>query len=152
MTLTPAAFRALRDELAMSQKRLGALMGIEHETICRWEKGKRPVPPWAALALQQIAHQEGMKAEGREIIAAMMEPDPRLADLKWIETDAPTYAYAPMIAPVEEFPDRPGLPEALEDAISAVLEAADIGSSRVHIPLSAWTAFLDATNDYYASR
>ena len=50
--MTPEEFRAARAALGLSQAKLAAQLGVEENTIWRWEKGYHPVPKWAAIAIK----------------------------------------------------------------------------------------------------
>jgi putative transcriptional regulator len=50
--LATASFKFLRIELDLSQKSLGALLGVDTQTIARWEKGQTAIPRTADVALR----------------------------------------------------------------------------------------------------
>ncbi|UOO87049.1 helix-turn-helix domain-containing protein [Neisseria arctica] len=45
--LTAAEFRFIRQQLGMSQSDVGAFMGVDNQTVARWEKKETPLPPYA---------------------------------------------------------------------------------------------------------
>lgn len=45
--ITAAEFRFIRQQLGMSQSDIGAFMGVDYQTIARWEKNDTPMPPYA---------------------------------------------------------------------------------------------------------
>ena len=52
--MTPADLRAWRSRLGLSQIRAAALLGVHAVTLCRWERGRAPMPPMLRLACQAI--------------------------------------------------------------------------------------------------
>ncbi|MCJ8269192.1 MAG: helix-turn-helix domain-containing protein [Psychrosphaera sp.] len=50
--LATDAFKFLRIELDLSQKSLGGLLGVDTQTIARWEKGQTAIPRTADVALR----------------------------------------------------------------------------------------------------
>ena len=53
--MTPDELRAIRQALALSQEGLARSMGVAMNTIARWERGERAVPPTADKALRFLA-------------------------------------------------------------------------------------------------
>lgn len=49
--MTPADLKSARSTLGLSQAGLAARIGVERNTINRWEMGLHPIPRWARLLL-----------------------------------------------------------------------------------------------------
>jgi transcriptional regulator with XRE-family HTH domain len=64
--LTGREFRAIRIRLGLTQEDLATRLGVIRGTVNRWEKGKLSVPKIAALAIQQLAFQEGVAVDKRK--------------------------------------------------------------------------------------
>lgn len=45
-------FRELRLNMFTVQRRAAEAMGVTHETLSRWERGRRPIPRWAEELLK----------------------------------------------------------------------------------------------------
>ncbi len=79
-TMYGDGFRAARERLGLSQKRLAALLGLTNTTICRYETGSRPIDARSAavlLALQSPGEMErlaqvALRAEERDEVAARL--------------------------------------------------------------------------------
>src|SRR5262249_33564917 len=56
----------LRVRLRMTQRELAAALGGAETTVCRWERGRRPVGPLATLALTHLAQMHGATRKGRK--------------------------------------------------------------------------------------
>ncbi|WP_330925064.1 helix-turn-helix domain-containing protein [Candidatus Sororendozoicomonas aggregata] len=52
--LTGEEVRFLRVEMNLSQKRLGTLLGVEDQTVARWEKNSTPLPRTSDVALRAL--------------------------------------------------------------------------------------------------
>jgi transcriptional regulator with XRE-family HTH domain len=61
-----APLRARRKRLNLSQRDVGAMVGVGPGTVCRWERGSRQV---SALQLAQIAR--GLGTPGFELFRAI---------------------------------------------------------------------------------
>jgi DNA-binding transcriptional regulator YiaG len=59
--MTPAQIRTIRKALGISQARLGAIMGVRHQTISEWERGIRIASPVSVRLLQ--AYADGYRPE-----------------------------------------------------------------------------------------
>jgi len=46
--------KARRDALDMTQEQLGTELGVAANTIARWERGERAIPPHLSLALETV--------------------------------------------------------------------------------------------------
>lgn len=46
--------RAFRDRLGLSQSGLAVKLGIAANTVARWERGEREIPPFLRLALERL--------------------------------------------------------------------------------------------------
>ncbi|MBX2834753.1 MAG: helix-turn-helix domain-containing protein [Micavibrio sp.] len=70
--IKPQEFKFLRVQIELSQKNLGALMGVDAQTIARWEKGqsKDGIP---GPAEKLIRHYYLEKLEGHSDIAKICE-------------------------------------------------------------------------------
>ena len=175
--MTPAAFRRLRRDLNLHQREVAERFGVLTETVNRWEKERSPLPPMAGLALQWIAHVEGLKTDAADFDARIettaRAPNDILRDLKWVEAPGGAYHYDPIplapesppidlspgavnrpLAPIQPEFDKPpsAIPEALEDALQSIQDAAQIAGTHARVPLAAWSAFLAATTEYYETR
>jgi putative transcriptional regulator len=64
--LTGSEIRFLRKELDLSQKRLGGILGVEGQTVARWEKGENPIPQGHDLLLRKF-YSETMLGDGKKI-------------------------------------------------------------------------------------
>ncbi len=81
--LTPAEFRFLRDELDLSQKRLGALWDKGEQTVANYEKEVSPIPRvydrnLRGLYLESIDEQSNL----REMLEALADLDNQLDAIK----------------------------------------------------------------------
>lgn len=56
--MTPADLQFWRKQQGLSQEALSALLGIDHMTVSRWERGERSIPPYLHWALYGIAAAE----------------------------------------------------------------------------------------------
>jgi DNA-binding transcriptional regulator YiaG len=64
--MTPAAIRALRQSLSLTQQEFATLLSVRRETIVRWEKqGSRPQPGHAQRLADLAA---GMDGKGATIV------------------------------------------------------------------------------------
>lgn len=52
--ITSEEFKFLRIELNMSQKSLGHLLGVDTQTVARWEKGQTAIPRTADVTLRAL--------------------------------------------------------------------------------------------------
>lgn len=52
--LTAKDIRFLRVECLLSQRALAAMLGVDEQTVARWEKGKAPMPVPAEASLRMI--------------------------------------------------------------------------------------------------
>jgi putative transcriptional regulator len=68
--LTGPQFRYLRKEQELSQKVLGEILGVDEQSVARWEKGKirvpKPIDHLMRVLYQQCIHDDGSL---KEIIA-----------------------------------------------------------------------------------
>ena len=53
--MTPSQLKSLRATLGWSQQRLADELGVQRNTVNRWEMGVNPIPPMAARLLNTIA-------------------------------------------------------------------------------------------------
>lgn len=56
--MTKTRFKDLRKSIGYSQAKLAQEMGISIRTITRWERGDRPIPRYAELALRTLVRDE----------------------------------------------------------------------------------------------
>lgn len=61
--MTPAELLAWRTQAQLSQAGLAAILGVDRQTVYRWEHGERSIPPYLAWAL--IAIGQGWKPRKR---------------------------------------------------------------------------------------
>lgn len=52
--MTPADLKSIRTTLGWSQQRLADELGVQRNTVARWEMGVHPIPPMAANLLSRI--------------------------------------------------------------------------------------------------
>jgi transcriptional regulator with XRE-family HTH domain len=52
--MTPDELKSRRKAMNLKQDGLARLLGIDHNTVSRWELGNVGIPPYLALALKQI--------------------------------------------------------------------------------------------------
>jgi DNA-binding transcriptional regulator YiaG len=52
--MTPAALKSLRASLGWSQHRLAEELGVQRNTVNRWEMGTNPIPSMAEKLLATI--------------------------------------------------------------------------------------------------
>lgn len=52
--MTPAELRDFRDRHRLTQAQLAALLATTANTIARWERAERAIPPYLELALRTI--------------------------------------------------------------------------------------------------
>lgn len=43
--MTPEALRARRQAAGLTQSQLASHLGVSPNTVARWERGERPIPP-----------------------------------------------------------------------------------------------------------
>jgi len=55
--MTPDEFRAIRKSLGLTQEALAERLGQHRITISRYERGREPIPPVVALAMQALRDQ-----------------------------------------------------------------------------------------------
>ena len=53
--MTPADLTAWRETHALTKVELARLLGVQPLAVSRWEGGTRSIPPFLALALQELA-------------------------------------------------------------------------------------------------
>lgn len=51
-SMSPETFTALRKLVGLTQRQLAEAWGIRRPTISDWERGKHPVPDWAARLIE----------------------------------------------------------------------------------------------------
>ena len=51
---TAETVRKMRKGAGISQRELGALLGVSETTVARWERGERKPPPYLELALERV--------------------------------------------------------------------------------------------------
>lgn len=55
-----------RESLGFTQERLAAALGVAANTVARWERGERSIPPHLPLALDSIEREHGKKKGGKK--------------------------------------------------------------------------------------
>ncbi len=53
--MTPAALKRIRRELGLTQEELAARLGVQRETVARWETGVRRIAEPIARLVRRIA-------------------------------------------------------------------------------------------------
>ena len=53
--MTPDDLKALRRQLHLSQAKLAAKLGVDPQTVWRWEAGRNPINRWIARYLRELA-------------------------------------------------------------------------------------------------
>lgn len=54
--MTPSKLKSLRAALGWSQTRLAEALGVQRNTVTRWEMGLNPIPPMAQRLLNTLAN------------------------------------------------------------------------------------------------
>lgn len=52
--MNSTAFKARRLRLGYSQAGLAAKLGVDPQTVSRWERGEHRIPPMVTLAMQTV--------------------------------------------------------------------------------------------------
>ena len=55
---TAETVRYMRRKAKLSQRELGDLLGVDQNTVARWERDERKPPPYLVLALKHILENE----------------------------------------------------------------------------------------------
>lgn len=92
--MTGAELRFLRKELDLSQKRLGAMLGVEDQTVANWEKGTPT--SMASRFIKVIASAQLNSKQVQQLIDELSELDRKehealyfeAADSQWNATEA----------------------------------------------------------------
>lgn len=63
--MTPTDLKSLRAALGWSQQRLADELGVQRNTINRWEMGTYPIPPMAEKLLATISVQQPRRVTAR---------------------------------------------------------------------------------------
>jgi transcriptional regulator with XRE-family HTH domain len=58
--MTPTELHVWRKQAGLSQAGLAVLLGIDKQTVSRWERGDRGIPPFLHLALAYLARARGL--------------------------------------------------------------------------------------------
>lgn len=61
---TPKRIIAIRDALAMHQRRFAETLGVTRETVCRWEHGQRTPHGLSVRALLELEARAGTTTKG----------------------------------------------------------------------------------------
>ena len=62
-TMTGDELRNKREELGMTQEQLAVALGVAPNTVARWERGERNIPPYLSLALQTVERERGKRKD-----------------------------------------------------------------------------------------
>lgn len=63
--MTPRKLKMIRQSLGLSQGKLGEAIGVNWNTVCRWEVGAYPIPLWGAKFVT-LLHALHKKASAHE--------------------------------------------------------------------------------------
>lgn len=63
--MTGDELRIKREELGMTQGQLAIALGVASNTVARWERGERSIPPYLPLALQTVEREHGKKKDNK---------------------------------------------------------------------------------------
>lgn len=55
--MTPAQLKAIREKLGLSQAALADTLGVQRNTVVRWEMGMHPIPEMAVKFMALLAKQ-----------------------------------------------------------------------------------------------
>ena len=55
--------RKRREALGMTQEQLAGELGVAANTVARWERGERSIPPHLSLALKSIEQDHGQASK-----------------------------------------------------------------------------------------
>ena len=76
IVMSGAEFRFLRKELDLSQKRVGALLGVAEQTVSLWERASLDVPVYADVIVRALMREYlSGDAELQKLIHEMSERD-----------------------------------------------------------------------------
>lgn len=53
--LEPWALQRQRHKMKLTQAELAKRLGVDANTLARWERGERAIPPYLVLALRQLS-------------------------------------------------------------------------------------------------
>jgi DNA-binding transcriptional regulator YiaG len=56
--MTGDELRKAREDLGMTQEQLAKTLGIASNTVARWERNERSIPPYLYLALQTVEREQ----------------------------------------------------------------------------------------------
>lgn len=52
--MTPAQMKSVRSRLGMSQAQFAKALGVERNTVARWENGRRKISKLASAAIEHL--------------------------------------------------------------------------------------------------
>lgn len=125
--MSPAQYKAKREQLGLTQAGLASLLGVTRETINRRESGEQPITHEAALAISSLRPAKTKKAAGTSNSSDPMKTNPALSALRHHVTGAIARGEAQAITEVPATPRliaaAPTLLEALAGCADALREA-----------------------------
>lgn len=64
-SMTTKELQAFRAAHRLTQSELALLVGVERNTVNRWEMGKYPVPYWVGVLLLKVLSRETINRKGK---------------------------------------------------------------------------------------
>jgi transcriptional regulator with XRE-family HTH domain len=64
--MTGDELRKVREALGMTQEQLAIALGVAPNTVARWERSERAIPPYLSLALQTVERERGKKSNNKK--------------------------------------------------------------------------------------
>jgi transcriptional regulator with XRE-family HTH domain len=64
--MTGDELRKRREDLGLTQEQLATALGVAPNTVARWERSERAIPPYLSLALQTVERERGKKKDSKK--------------------------------------------------------------------------------------